>query len=245
MTKSIELLGTMILNKGEDLIAHYKSIDHPVKHYVIIDNSEGKNPDVREAIDYCTDHKSPFVDKIYVIRNRINVGFSGSVNQIIRQHTDKPYWFVMSVDWHPKPGELKRLAERLESPFTAIMCDSTQNGYSSVVITRELIQKVGMLDENFYPAYYEDNDHRYRMKLAQVEWELYPLGYTHKVSSTLKSSATYMLENQRTFQANFNYYVKKWGGCPGSEKFKTPFNSGAPLDYAPYDPLRIETQRWQ
>ena len=49
-----------------------------------------------------------------------------------------------------------------------------------------LIQNVGLMDENFFPAYYEDNDHRYRMKLAGLHWEYFPLKYSHKVSSTLK-----------------------------------------------------------
>lgn len=245
MNKSIELIGTMVLNGGQDLIKQYKCIDHPVKRYVVIDNSEGKHKDVKDAIEYLRDHPSPFIDDLVIICNRQNVGFSGSVNQIIKQNSDKPYWFVMSSDWHPQPGELSKLAVRLEEPFIGLKCDPTQNAYSAIVFTPNLIRMVGLMDENFYPAYFEDNDYNYRLSLATLTLELFELKYEHKVSSTLHSSSAYEEKNRTTFQNNFDYYVKKWGGGPGAEKYFSPFNIGGTVDYWPYDPSRVEKQKWQ
>lgn len=244
LIKPIEMIGTMVVNGAEDLAKHFASIDFPVKRYFIVDNSMGKYPDVRQAIETIVKEGSPFVEQIDVVHNRLNVGFSGSVNQIIKQNTDVSYWCVFSVDWHVKPGELKRLAKRLEEPVTAILCDETQNGYSSLVFTPELLYEVGYLDENFFPAYYEDNDHRYRMKLAGMEWEYFPLEYDHIVSATIKKDPEIFRKNQYTFQENGKYYIAKWGGLPGNETYETPFDMDLPLDYWLYDPVRSQRQRW-
>lgn len=245
MTKPIEMIGTMVLNGADDLLTQFFNIDYPIKRYFILDNSQG-NLEVLDAIDeigYPKSHNK-YVEEVKVVHNVKNVGFSGSINQIIRQNTDCPYWCILSNDWLPWPGQLMKLAKRLENPFVGILCDETQNGYSSMVFTPELLYEVGYLDENFFPAYYEDNDHRYRMKLAGLEWEYLPLVYTHRVSSTLKSSPEFQKKNQMTFAENGRYYIEKWGGLPGQEKYETPFNMDLPIDYWLYDPVRNERQRW-
>jgi hypothetical protein len=243
MTKPIEMIGTMILNGADDLLKQFDSIDHPVNRYFILDNSMGQDPEVRQAIDKIKGgHK--YIKSIEVVHNFMNVGFSGSINQIIKQNTDCPYWCILSVDWQPKPGQLKKLAERLENPFVGLLCDETQNGYSSIVFTPKLLYEVGYLDENFFPAYYEDNDHRYRMKLAGIEWEYLPLDYQHIVSATIKRDPVIYAKNQMTFKENGRYYVEKWGGLPGQEKYTTPFDMDLPLDYWLYDPMRSQRQRW-
>ena len=38
--------------------------------------------------------------------------------------------------------------------------------FSCFMIGREALEKVGPFDENFYPAYFEDNDYHYRIRLA-------------------------------------------------------------------------------
>lgn len=244
MTKPIEMIGTMVVNGADDLLKHFESIDFPVNRYFIVDNSMGKYPEVRQAIETIINSGSLHVQEVYVVHNRLNVGFSGSINQIIKQNTDTPYWCILSVDWHVKPGELERLAKRLEEPFTAILCDETQNGYSSMVFTPELLYEVGYLDENFFPAYYEDNDHRYRMKLAGMDWEYFPLEYDHIVSATIKKDKHLAMKNQWTFKQNGRYYIEKWGGLPGQEVYETPFDMDLPIDYWLYDPMRSERHRW-
>jgi GT2 family glycosyltransferase len=244
MIQPIEMIGTMILNGADDLLKQYKSIDFSVKRYFILDNSMGKDDGIREALATIQSSKHPCIEEVVVATNFLNVGFSGSVNQIIKQNTDCPYWCVLSVDWHPKPGHLKRLANRLMEPFTALLCDESQNGYSAMAFKPELLYEIGYLDENFFPAYYEDNDHRYRMKLAGLEWEYFPLEYEHIVSATIKRDPVLMAKNQKTFKENGRYYIEKWGGMPGQEKYLTPFDMDLPLDYWLYDPTRSQRQRW-
>jgi hypothetical protein len=241
---SIPLIATMVLNGPDILKNHFLSVDYPVNRYFVLDNSMGKCPELQRLFAWMQEHRPKHIKEIVIVTNHLNAGFSGSVNQIIRQNTDCPYWCVFSSDWHPKPGELERLANRLKDPFLGILCDKTQNGYSSLVIAPELIYEVGLLDENFFPAYYEDNDHRYRMKLAGIEWEYFPLEFNHVISATLKSSQVFQEKNKFTFSENLKYYVEKWGGSPGKEKYTTPFDMDLPIDYWLYDPVRSQRQRW-
>ncbi len=242
---SIELLATAVVSNDDDLWQHYTSVDHPVERYVIVNNSEGRFPDVEHTLGNILNGCNPCIEEVVIINNRLNAGFGGAVNQIIKQNFDCNYWFITNDDWHVAPGELKRLDERLEDDFVGLLCDGTDaNGYSAFVMSNEMVSKVGLMDENFYPAYCEDNDHRYRMKLAGLSWEKFPLKAGHNISSTLHNNPQFEERNQFTFRRNVEYYIEKWGGDRGQEKYVSPFGSGAPLDYWPYRPDRIYEQTW-
>lgn len=89
-----------------------------------------------------------------------------------------------------------------------------------------IIDTVGYFDENFYPAYYEDNDFQRRLDLAYLQCVVYKgCRFKHQGSSTLHL----MSDLERTFAndlfiKNGQYYVEKWGGYPGEEKYIYPFN---------------------
>lgn len=242
---AIELLGTAVVNGHEDLKRHYFSIDHPVERYVVVDNSQQQFPEVTAVLKEIQSNPNPHVQEVVVINNRLNAGYAGAINQIVKQNFDCNYWFITNDDWHVKPGELKRLAARLNSDFIGLLCEEGEmNGYSAFVLSDVIVEKVGLMDENFYPAYCEDNDHRYRMKLAGLHWERFPLKASHVISSTLHSNPEFEKRNQHSFRENIAYYIEKWGGDRGMEVFKTPFNLGAPIDYFPYRSERQYSQQW-
>lgn len=242
---AIELMATVVVNGAENLWKHYTSIDHPVERYVVVNNSEHRFPEVTKVLEKICSGPNNFVDEVVIINNRMNAGFGGAINQIIKQNVDCNYWFITNDDWHVAPGELKRLAARLQQEFVGLLCEAGDlNGYSAFVMSDEMVSRVGLMDENFYPAYCEDNDHRYRMKLAGLSWNRFPLQAEHVISSTLHSRSEFEERNKFTFQRNIAYYIEKWGADRGQEVFTTPFNSGAPLDYWPYRPDRIYEQAW-
>ena len=83
----------------------------------------------------------------------------------------------------------------------------------------------GLFDQKYYPAYFEDNDFHYRLKLIGMRAvKTNTALYYHYGSRTIKEneevghiSDTYYLNNKQR-------YIEKWGGKPGKEKFKIPFN---------------------
>ena len=250
---SIDLIGVPILVQGEKLLRHIKSIDVPVKRYYIVDNSEGNDSSVEEAIDQiCDDHvadKYPNIEQVVVVQNNQNAGYPGSVNQIIRDNTDCDHWVVTGFDWWPKPHEYKKLAARINSLKDGAFLGSGMDAMCGFVFTPSLLEGVGFLDENFFPGYFEDNDYRRRIQLHAGSYptlrvESFPLTADHDRSSTLNSSDQFKKRNQYTFQKNYEYYLSKWGGAPNNEIYVKPFNLPVGLDYWRFDPKRREEMRW-
>ena len=96
--------------------------------------------------------------------------------------------------------------------------------FSCFMLTPESFQHIGLFDENFRPAYFEDNDYHYRIKLAgrkAVSTNQAP--YFHYGSRTQNSNPAQPVVPGPQFEANRAYFAEKWGGVPGQEKYVTPY----------------------
>ena len=83
----------------------------------------------------------------------------------------------------------------------------------------------GRFDEQYEPAYNEDNDMHYRIKLAgEKALKTATAKFFHYGSRTIKSDHDLEVNNVRTHGQNNLKHVQKWGGMPGQEVFKTPYN---------------------
>lgn len=97
--------------------------------------------------------------------------------------------------------------------------------FSCFMVTPESFAKIGPFDENFFPAYFEDNDYHYRIKLANLKAvATTAASYYHYGSQTQNASPEHPVVPGKQFEANRDYYKKKWGGVPGAEMFTRPFN---------------------
>lgn len=86
------------------------------------------------------------------------------------------------------------------------------------------VSKFGWFDEGFTPAYFEDNDMAYRIKLANGSmYARTDAGFYHRGSVTQNWDGRQVVTGNM-FEKNRVYYVTKWGGIPGQEVFITPFN---------------------
>lgn len=240
----IDVICTAVLRSGPKLYQHFKTIDHPIKRYFIVDNSCGQDPSVPAAIKRIYSEQPEHISEIVVLETVQNTGYPGAVNLAIRQNTDCRHWVFTGFDWYLEPGELECLDAVIDDYPNGMTLGLGNDEMCGTVFTPDLLKVVGYLDENFYPGYFEDNDYRYRQKLAGAQMSSFPLESTHLTSSTLHSSKQFEERNQVTFAKNFEYYVEKWGGPPGRELYQSPFNLGYPISYWNYDPKRIESLRW-
>lgn len=103
-------------------------------------------------------------------------------------------------------------------PFTW----SEHPNFSCFLIKPEYFDLVGTFDENFAPAWWEDNDAHYRAKL---------LGYklvctTSAPTVHIGGVSTVMMGPSINSQASHDYYLRKWGSVHRNldEAFKTPYN---------------------
>lgn len=184
-------------------------------------------PDVIYVIDNGGNYKTtnPLVRVIKPVRN---IGVAASWNLLHR--VTKPNPLVISND--DLIVAKHSLEEALSEPysFVGIRCLTTRgtdySGWSCFFQREEVWKEIGDYDEEFYPAYFEDNDYAYRMKLKSVV-----VGNTrgepgiHQVSATRKSVSKQMqIEINIGFERNKAYYIRKWGGTPGEEVYLTPFD---------------------
>jgi len=100
------------------------------------------------------------------------------------------------------------------------------NDYSAFLVEPDIIEKVGMFDTNFYPAYFEDKDYDYRIKIGGYKFvRVMNALYYHYGSRTQKESIkNNVVCSSPVFESLRRYYISKWGGMPGNETFNKPFN---------------------
>ena len=108
-------------------------------------------------------------------------------------------------------------------PFVAICA------WACFLQREECWRAVGEYDEQFWPAYFEDGDYHYRMRLAGLDYVV-PSGgaVAHAGSATLRSLPDVHRHTVvHHFDLNRDYYVRKWGGLPGRERYRRPFDGQA------------------
>ena len=129
-----------------------------------------------------------------------------------------------------------RWAER-HTLLRAVLEDRFEYGINGncFLIDQRLFEEVGRFDEQFEPAYLEDSDMAYRIKLhgAPILISLRAL-FFHLEAATMKGcldgpaeTTAERLEIMRhvrqSVAVNDARYCAKWGGLPSHERFRTPY----------------------
>ncbi len=97
-----------------------------------------------------------------------------------------------------------------------------QGNWFSFMLPKVVYDLIGPFDEDFFPAYFQDNDYEYRIKrnkYTDIKKEAILNPTLYRNSMTLKKDR----KLNANFTNNRSRYVTKWGGEPEKEKFKTPF----------------------
>jgi glycosyltransferase involved in cell wall biosynthesis len=96
--------------------------------------------------------------------------------------------------------------------------------FSCFVITKSCHQKY-RFDENFIPAYHEDNDFHRRMILSGDGERIFSVNvpFLHYGSKTINRSEDVRKSWPERFKVSRDYYIRKWGGLPGRETYDEPF----------------------
>ena len=136
------------------------------------------------------------------------------------------------------PGDIGRAVDFAVADEVAIR---HLNSFNAFLVRPSAIEQVGWFDECFYPAYKEDQDYMYRVRLANMRRVDVPqMNVRHDESMTIRSNSAYYRANETThYEWNLRYYRAKWGGDVGAEAFTRPFNR-AECDVT-YWPDSVET----
>lgn len=162
-------------------------------------------------------------EKQFVIyRPERNLGVSGSWNMMMDYADKVNATHVLILNDDVVLGRLEHEIKLLISHNPDIPFFNSLQNWCSFILRVDVWKELGGFDETFFPAYFEDNDWCYRMRLAEKERLdtsfLNPVVYRNSMTIAKEPS----LNN--SFNNNREYYAKKWGGYPNEETFKTPFN---------------------
>jgi GT2 family glycosyltransferase len=228
----IPVLGIPVLNRGDLLLRCIRSIDYPVEKLVIVNN--GDDSGVCTVIEQLK-RENDF--NLLVYKPQHNIGVAASWNWICKHNRPQPdstglnidhYWLLVGSDIQFTAGDLRRIDEFVRAHREYVQCPANW-GHSLFAIRQSCYDGAGYFDENFFPAYSEDQDHCYRIKLAGLKWADVP--DVHSVhgepplwgSSTVWSDPVLNKQSAVTQANNAEYYRRKWGGEPGHETFTRPF----------------------
>lgn len=172
-------------------------------------------------------------NKVQIIIPEQNLGVSASWNLGIDQFKSSDFILFLNDDVVIGNTQLKDVHEKLldVKPFWLATGNCL---WSMFTMSREcwsyFLETEGhVFDSNFFPAYFEDNDMHYRLVLALNK--LYGNVERHVGSAEMnpalfRNSMTIKKDSKINsgFGKNQKYFIKKWGGTPGHEKFTRPFN---------------------
>lgn len=192
----IPVLGFCTLKRFDLADRLLRSVDYPVEHLVVVDNSgtQSWNP-----------VKPDLVRNMWVIRVPFGLGLVGAWNLIIKSTPYAPYWVLVNDDAHFEPGALQIVAGEVDTEALNFLDIVPQ--WSAVVFGEGMIDKVGLYDERFYPLYFDDNDLERRVNHAGVPIKTIQAKVHHENSSTLKSGFSEV--NGRSYAANMRLNDKK------------------------------------
>jgi len=158
-----------------------------------------------------------------------NLGCAGSWNKMghVMLLTDDDALLIAADDILFECDTIGEMLHAMETEDVDFVT-AKPGGFSCFMVRKRLFDKVGYFDEQFWPAYFEDNDFHRRMQLSGIckEAEV-DAQYEHvnKGSQTVASfNRAEKHEHNQRFEKNRDRYVAKWGGLPHEEKFDEPYN---------------------
>lgn len=192
----IPVLGFLTYSKFDLAQRLLHSIDYPVEHLVIIDNS-GK----QEFEPYA----NAYVKNLWLIQVPYGLGYGGGLNLIVKSTPFAPYWVLVNDDSVFAPGALETISKQVDT--TTINFLSIMPKWSGFVLGEKVVQDVGLFDERFHPIYFEDNDYERRIMNAGFKANFIHATLHHDNSSTLASG--FHSKNDATFGRNHLLYLQK------------------------------------
>jgi len=189
-----------VLNRYDLLRRMLESIDYPIRDLLIIDNNPHSSGQ---------EQKPEPVGRMRWLHLPSNLGVAGSWNFGVKLFPHDPVWTFASNDMWFRPGDLELLST---ASSDALTLSQHVPHWHTFAVGEAVVDRVGLFDERFYPAYCEDNDFERRVQFAGLPITRLDVAPGHDNSSTLKSDKRFQEKNAETFRRNVLLYKQKSAG---------------------------------
>ena len=185
----IPMMVVPTLTRHDLLDRMLRSVDCRIGHLVVIDNS-GRG---------IVGGDGPW-ERMTVLPMPTNLGVAASWNLAIRLAHREPWVLICSDDMRWPEGALRGFGEQASED--AVVVSSTWPHWCAFTIGMRVVQRVGLFDEGYYPAYYEDTDYERRLSRAGVARQIGPAVH-HDNASTLNTPGSgFAHRNGTSYRSN-------------------------------------------
>jgi len=206
---------TMYVNRKDLLINALDSVGRYCNKVVILDNSPAQDL-VLESF------------KGEILRPSVPLFCNQSYNLILREakRRNQEVFFIMHSDALASADVVGKLLTRARELTQAKRRWGILFTNYDVLCLHNTEALQGFSWDPYLPLYYTDADFYYRMKLAGIELiESYlPVEHQEGGSNSMKAETALHAYVETNYPAWRHYYLQKWGGERGQERFTEPFD---------------------
>lgn len=186
-----------------------KSIDYPIDVVSILCNNSN--------FDYFLEIKklccNSLVKNFIISYCPYNLGCAGGWNYHIKNNPLANYWLLSNDDIIYGNDDLLKFHQSSmnhDITFNRFLI-SSGGKYSLFSLNKKCVDTVGLFDENFYPAYYEDDDYDRRISRYKLSTNYVEINAIHAHEGTMKNLEQSKYEYIRNilWEKNKNYFLSK------------------------------------
>jgi len=195
----IPLLVVPTLSRHDLLCRMLDTVDGGVERLVVLDNS-GRGVDIPDG---------PW-EQADVFAMPANLGVAASWNLAIKMGHKHDWVMICSDDVTWPADAMEQLAGK--SAENRLVVSSTWPHWCAFTIGMEVVHKVGLFDEGYYPAYYEDTEYERRLSQCGIGLTNGPSVHHDNASTLNTPSAGFGAKNTVSFNANQQLYKSQEHG---------------------------------
>lgn len=208
--------------------------------FILHAENKGFPASINDIYDYAW--KENDYDYLIIMGNDV-IAYPDSIDKLIEMAISTDYEAISTKEYSVKTlyeqhPEYKHLIDsnhnymfhNLDTPAWNVFSNpkelSITNGlidiHNLALYKKSVFEKVGYIDVNFFPAYFEDDDYVRRMMLSNIKDCTINRFYFHFWSRTIHQGSGG--SDNKFFENNRNFMLAKWGGLIHHWKYDKPFN---------------------